>query len=59
MENANISKEKNITKTFITITMIFVILMLTFLIVVILNQYKVINFSNLISNLSFKLLLIG
>lgn len=59
MENANISKEKDITKTFIIITMIFVILMFTFLIVVILNQYNIINFSNLISNLSFKLLLMG
>lgn len=59
MENVNISKEKDITKTFIIITMIFVILMLTFLIVVILNQYNIINVSNLISNLSFKLLLMG
>ena len=47
MENENCSNEKNITKTFIIITMIFVILMFTFLILIILNQYNIINISNL------------
>ena len=52
MEENNILKESGIKKAFIILTMIAIIFILTFLILIIFNEYNIIDVSSLISNIA-------